>query len=328
MKIWIDALTGKHVRYACAIMKRMKELGHSFILTTREHPDTIPLARILNINFDVVGKYNVSSLSSRLRESLIRQKYFLKKFKEDKPDLLISHQSVDACRVAFGLEIPIILTADSPHADKVNKLTIPLTDTLITSSAIPLELYEVYNPRRIVTFKGVDELAWIKESEIRQDIYLKKDIIVRQAEIKSSYALNVEDITENIASRLASLGEVLFLHRYLKSYEGYVDTIQLIKQAKVVVSVGGTISREAALLGVPSIVLGQFENLINCKLYVDRFLSKKGFPLFFAHNSDEAVELVKSNLGKRFDVEKLIDGLENPLDIIEREAKRIESMVS
>ena len=38
--------------------KRLRESGHEFIFTTREHPDTIPLAKILGEKPIVVGKYN------------------------------------------------------------------------------------------------------------------------------------------------------------------------------------------------------------------------------------------------------------------------------
>ena len=47
MRIWYDACTGKHIRYGTAIAKRLRTLGHEVILTTREHPDTLSLAKIL-----------------------------------------------------------------------------------------------------------------------------------------------------------------------------------------------------------------------------------------------------------------------------------------
>jgi predicted glycosyltransferase len=47
LRIWYDACTGKQVRYATAIAQRLRKSGHEFVFTTREHPDTIPLAQIL-----------------------------------------------------------------------------------------------------------------------------------------------------------------------------------------------------------------------------------------------------------------------------------------
>ena len=56
MRIWYDACTGKQIRYATAIAQRLRKSGHEFVFTTREHPDTIPLARILGEKPIVIGK--------------------------------------------------------------------------------------------------------------------------------------------------------------------------------------------------------------------------------------------------------------------------------
>ena len=119
MKIWYDACTGKQVRYAIAIAKRLRE-AHDFVFTTREHPDTIPLAKILGENPIIIGKYSPSTLTSRLEESAERIIKFSKLFEDNPPDIAIAHQSVELCSTAFGLGIPIILTADN-------------TDTLLQS---------------------------------------------------------------------------------------------------------------------------------------------------------------------------------------------------
>ncbi|MEM3566640.1 MAG: DUF354 domain-containing protein [Candidatus Bathyarchaeia archaeon] len=56
MRVWYDACTGKHVRYGVAVAKKLREAGHEVVLTTRKHPDTIPLVEFLNENFIVVGR--------------------------------------------------------------------------------------------------------------------------------------------------------------------------------------------------------------------------------------------------------------------------------
>ena len=48
MRVWYDACTGKHVRYGTAIAKRLNDVGHEVVLTTREHPDTLPMVKYLN----------------------------------------------------------------------------------------------------------------------------------------------------------------------------------------------------------------------------------------------------------------------------------------
>jgi predicted glycosyltransferase len=318
MKVWYDACTGKHIRYGTAIAKRLRKIGHEVVFTTREHPDTVALARILGEKPVVVGKYNPESLFTRLEESANRMLQFSRMFKDNPPEVAVSHQSVELCRAAFGLNVPVIVTADTPHAEAVNRLTIPLSNTLLISEAIPETLYKKYGAERIVQFKGVDEVAWTKDVKHPKGKDFKKPlIVVRQIETRAAYGLGKHDFTVEAARKLASFGTVVFLPRYSKPkhknlivMNEFVDSTSLAAQADLVVSVGGTISREAALQGTPSLVISQFG-----EIQVNDYLSKKGFPLFIVEPS-KFTECAKQYLGKRFDVKAKLARLENPVDII------------
>jgi len=223
------------------------------------------------------------------------------------------------CRVAFGLNIPIILTADTPYATAVNKLTIPLANTLVVSEAIPNRFFKRYGAQKIVQFKGVDEASWIKDFTPSRLHGLKKPlIVVRQMETKASYALGKTDITEKIAKKLASLGNILFLTRYIKPKikgltitKEFMDSANLVNHADLVVSIGGTIAREAALQGIPTIVISELG-----KIHVNEYLSKKGFPLFTVKAS-KVLTTAKKYLGKKWNVKEKLAELENPVDTIE-----------
>ena len=324
MKIWYDASAGKHIRYGAAIANHFRQLGHNVMLTTRKHPDTLALAETLNENFIPIGEYNPQSLFTRLQESFKRAIKLAEAINDYDPDIAISHQSVELPRVALGLGIPIILTADTPHATVVNRLTIPLANTLVISEAIPKHLFKNYGAQKIVQFKGVDEVAWIKNSKPTESTQLKKPlIVVRQMEAKASYALGKTDTTETMARKLTTLGNVLFLTRYSKPEKKglivmreFVDSASLVAHADLVVSSGGTISREAALQGTPTIVISEFG-----KIHVNDYLSKKGFPIFITDASN-AMTTAKKHLGKRWNVKEKLAELENPVQTIENAANK------
>ena len=319
MRIWYDACTGKHIRYGATIAKHFRKRGHEITLTTRKHPDTLALAKILNEKFIPVGKYDPKSLFTRLHQSSKRTIELAKLFKNNVPDIAISNQSVELCRAAFGLNIPIILTADTPHATAVNKLTIPLSNTLVVSEAIPKRLFKNYGAQKIVQFKGVDEAAWIKGFKPSEFFKLKKPlIVVRQMETKASYALGKADITEEIAGKLTSLGNVLFLARYgkpkrkgLTIMNEFVDSASLVAHADLVVTTGGTIAREAALQGIPTVVISEFG-----EIHVNDYLSEKDFPLFIV-NASKVLATAREYLGRKWDVKEKLAELENPVEIIE-----------
>ncbi len=312
------------MRYGAAVGKRLRESGHEFIFTTREHPDTIPLAKILGEKPIVVGKYDPSTLTSRLEESAERIIEFSKLFKNNPPDLAIAHQSVELCRTAFGLGTPIILTADTPHALATNRLTIPFAHTVVVCEALPKSFTKHYCAQNVIPFKGVDEVAWIKNFKPSKISGLKKPlIVVRQIETKAAYAKEKQDNAKTMAEKLEELGNVHLIERYNEDGKAFgekadfEDSASLVANADLVVSYGGTIAREAALQGVPSIAVSDM-----AKTYVNAYLAKKGFPLFIT-TEQKILGYAKKYLGKRFNVKDKLVNLENPVDVIEKVVEKI-----
>ena len=326
MKIWYDAGTGKQVRYGAAIAERLRKNGHEMVLTTRKHPDTVSVAKFLGENFTVVGDYNPKSLLTRLKSGALRQLSFCRTFTENPPDAAISHGSVDLCRVAFGLGKPIILTVDTPYADAVHRLTIPLSKYIVKSRAIPIDLLQKYNvDAEIVSFDGVDEVAWIKnfKPSVKYD-FGRPLIVVRQIEEKAVYTKNSVDMIA-LAKKLTRLGTVVFLSRYhRKGIKGlavptdFVDSASLVAQADLFVGVGGTIAREAALQGTPAITVDVFQNQ-----QVNDFLAEKGFPITKAELG-EVPKIAEKLINAKVNVKDLLAKLENPVDAIADLVKRID----
>ena len=319
VRIWYDACTGKHTRYGAEVAKHFRKAGHQVVFTIREHPDTLALARILGENPIVVGKYQPATLYSRLKASSKRIIQFSKMFHDNPPDVAISHQSVELCRASFGLGIPIISTADTPHAKAVNKLTLPLADTLVVSEALPSQFLKKYCSGKIVRFRGVDEVAWIKDLKSPKRSGFKKPlIIVREVESKAAYALEMTNRTLSMARKLQSLGNVLLLKRYRSKGE-FVDSARAIANADLVVSAGGTIAREAALQGIPSIITSELG-----RTYVNTYLADKGFPIFMS-NPEEVLKLAEKHLGRTVNVTDKLAEFDNPVEKIEKAVSQLKS---
>jgi len=325
MRIWYDAGTGKQVRYGAAIAKRLREDGHEILLTTRRHPDTLPIAEFLGERFIVVGRYDPKSLLTRLKNGTLRQLSFCRTFERNAPDAAISHGSVDQCRVAFGLGKPIILTVDTPYADAVHRLTLPLSKYIIMSEAIQRENLQKYSINaEIISFNGVDEVAWIRDFKPHMKYDFGKPlIVVRQLEEKAVYTKNAVDMVA-LAKKLTQLGTVVFLSRYhRRPVEGivvpksFIDSASLVAQADLFIGTGGTIAREAALQGTPAITVNVFQNQ-----QVNDFLAEKGFPIFKAELA-AVPKLARKLINAKASVEHLLAKLEDPVDVIADVVKRI-----
>jgi predicted glycosyltransferase len=300
------------------IARRLRQNGHEVVVTIRKHPDTTPMANFLKEKVIAVGTYDPASLLTRVEEGAKRQLAFCKLFEKEQPQLAISHGSADQCRVAFGLGIPIISTVDTPYAEAVHRLTLPISSYIVASNAIPRKVLENYNINgELVRFDSVDEVAWIKNFKPKAKYDFGKPlIVVRQIEEKAVYTEKRPNLLA-VAKRLTKLGKVVFLSRYdRKETKGlivpkdFVDSASMVAQADLFVGVGGTITREAALQGVPAIVIKVFS-----AQFVNDLLIQKGFPIFKTSQS-QVVDLARKLIGRKYEVKDKLAKLENPVDTI------------
>ena len=107
--------------------------GHIILCTSRKYREATELAKIIGIEFKEIGIHGGSEKYDKLLASTERIKQLLKIIKEFSPDLTISFSSPEAARISFGLGIKHYVFNDSPHAESVARLTIPLSDKLFLS---------------------------------------------------------------------------------------------------------------------------------------------------------------------------------------------------
>jgi predicted glycosyltransferase len=100
-----------------------------------------------------------------------------------------------------------------------------------------------------------------------------------------------------------------------------VDSLSLMYHAKAVLSGGGTMTREAALLGTPSISYYPGE-----QLGVDEFLVESGL-LYHSTKIDEITTLLDDILGKKQKLREkagmIINKMEDPFEKVESEINNL-----
>lgn len=342
MLAWLEALTPKQAQLMIEIKNRLESIGWKTIITTRKHDYTLGIFRLKRVKPIVIGVYGGASLQSKLHASLYRSKKLLDLISklDEKPKVHISLSSPDAVRVAFGIKIPIILLNDTPHSIFVNRLTLPLADKILIPKAIPKEAFTYATPpHRLIQYEGVDEVSWIRKLKPKTRVLRKlglsrrdEIVVIRSEEVKASYYPKLmETPTIKILSEIYSREnlKIVYFARYpdqrkliSKKFpkvilpKRAVDAPSLIAFSKLVVTGGGTMSREGALLGVPSI------SLFPAKLHVNEWLSSLGFPLWQFKKTEEAVKLINKILDNpdkfRVDTSFMLTKLEDPVDILIR----------
>jgi predicted glycosyltransferase len=227
--------------------------------------------------------------------------------KQSSPEMAVTFSSPEGSRVAFGLGIRHIGFNDSPHAEAVAKLTIPLTSKLYCPWVIPRTAWSGYGiaKKNIVQYRALDPAAWLKHEEdmpeVKQD---KKTILVRLEESKASYIadkkIGTAKMIDVFVNKLWRSANIVMLCRYedqiaeMESYYGdkvqvlkdVVDGTALIKSTQLFVGAGGTMTAEAALLGKPTISISPIQ------FYTQRYLVKSGL-VRRAVNSKSLVSLCR-----------------------------------
>ncbi|MCS7364745.1 MAG: DUF354 domain-containing protein [archaeon GB-1867-035] len=340
MLAWLEALTPKQAQLMIEIKSRLEKIGWKTIITTRKHDYTLGIFRLKKVKPVAIGVYGGASSKGKLYASLYRSKKLLDLISklDEKPKVHISLSSPDAVRVAFGLGIPIILLNDTPHSIFVNRLTLPLADKILIPKAIPKEAFTyAAPPNRLIQYEGVDEVSWIKKLKPKASVLRKlglsrrdEIVVIRSEEVKASYYPKLmETPTIKVLSEIYGRNElkIVYFARYPDQKKliserfprviipkRAVDAPSLIAFSRLVVTGGGTMAREGALLGIPSI------SLFPAKLHVNEWLSAKGFPLWHFRRVEDAVEMMDKILDEpnkfRVNTSRMLMELEDPVEVL------------
>jgi hypothetical protein len=348
MKIWLDVLTPKQANFFAELHHRLNARGFRTLVTTREYREVNELLELKGLEATQVGRHGGMAVRDKLVESSKRILGLAKIVEEYDPDVAISYSSPEAARVSFGLKIPHYCISDSPHAEAVCRLTIPLSQKLFTPWVVPLYAWKRYgmNPRDIVRYHALDPKVWLTgyKSNPKNLDGLKLDsarpvVVVRPPE---EFAAYLSDRVSSMPSTAADIiGKVLdiddesvqivVLPRYddqseklRKRFgsriivpEHIVDAVALMRVSSVFVGGGGTMTAEAALLGLPAISYYPGE-----PTFVEKFLANYGLIERFldpGRIAQRAVAICKSRDFHEFYRKKstrLAESMEDPLKLI------------
>ena len=291
MKIWIDILTPKQLLFSEPIIEKLSK-KHDLLCTSRDYDEVSKLAKIRNFDLTFVGKHGGGDKKTKLKASIDRMVKLSNKIKVFSPDIVISFCSPEAARISFGLGIKHIAFCDSPHANAVMRLTLPLIQKLLIPFTIPKNEFSKYgiDEKNIIQYKAIDAVVTMKR-KIDQKARLpfkknhKKNILIRIEEEEASYtskSSKAVQIIENITNEFSD-ENIVVLGRYEKQIKNLQKIIgkkakivkmsfdgkHLLNNTDVFIGSGGTMTAESALMGIPTISYNAVPNII------EEFLVKK-----------------------------------------------------
>ncbi len=159
------------------MIKRLRK-KHRVICTSRQYREVNKLAKMRKMNLIFVGRHGGSERSEKLKASLDRMNKLMKIIKKFSPDVAVSFCSPEATRVSFGLGIKHIAFCDSPHAEAVMKISVPLVDRLLIPWIISKKEFLKYgiSAEKITSYKAIDASVIIKNKS--NNSTLKKFIVM------------------------------------------------------------------------------------------------------------------------------------------------------
>ncbi|MBW9220060.1 DUF354 domain-containing protein [Methanothermococcus sp. SCGC AD-155-N22] len=330
MDVWIDFTNSPHVHYFSQLIKRFEREGIEYIITYRRFKNLESIVELYNYNSHpiLVGSHG-EELEEKLINSADRIIKLTKIVMKNKPQVAIAKHSVELPRVAFGLNIPSIFVVDNEYAEAQNRLTLPLVDEIISPQGTNKDLLRNQGGRDFLTFDGTCEVAHINsrlnnvlplDREIVEKMGLNRDLplIVMRPCPNSSYCNGKRDILPYIIKELRRIMDcnIVVFPRSEKQKKVYsplgvtipevVDSISLLYYADAMVGAGGTMNREAAVIGVPTVSCYP-ERILG----VDNYLIERGRMVHLL-SVREIVNYIEDNIGKRNNS----INLEDPTDLM------------
>lgn len=305
--IWFDLDNSPHVPLFRPIFQQLQSLDFPFYVTARDFAQTKDLLDLYHIKHTLIGKHAGKSKIKKILNLLHRSSLLTKNIKCLPIRLAVSHGSRTQLLAAKRTGIPSIVMLDYEYTE--TKIFNYFSRYVLVPSYIPSErLREVgFNEEKILRYNGFKEELYLKDfipdPNFRQTLGVSDSdvfVVIRPPSLTANYHdKRSESILLALLRRLSESSGVVVslvcrtqedrnlidskLHnmKNIQYLTKVVDGLQLVYAADVVISGGGTMNREAALLGtdVYSIFSGR-------KPYLDLFLMEQGRLRFIEKESD------------------------------------------
>ena len=315
------------------MIKRLQK-NHQILCTSRNYREVNQLSKILKMKLIFVGKHGGSQKVHKLHASINRISRLTKIIKKFSPDVTISFCSPEASRIAYGLGVKHIAFSDSPHAKAVMQLSLPFVQKLLIPWVIPKNEFIKFgiNIKNIIQYKAIDASVIVKQKSLKKTKQSlkktkKKTILIRVEEEQAAYSSKNKVPTSAIIKAIVKEFEnerVIILGRYLsqikslnrafgkkaKVLKKVVDGNSLLQKTDVFVGSGGTMTAEAALLGVPTISYNAVPNFIEDYLVRKKLVNRETNPVRIVRIIKQLMELPENRTKAR--AKRILDSMEDP----------------
>ena len=296
MKVWIDLANSPHPLLFHPIAERLEGEGAEVVVTVRDHAQTRELALERWPGAEVIGAASPAGRLAKPRAMASRVAALTRWGRRQRPDVALSHNSYAQILAARALGVRAVTAMDYEH-QPANHLAFRTAARILLPEAVPAEKVRRQGARRakVIRYPGLKEEVYLADfspdPEAAGALGLAEDdlalAVARAAPAGAAYHPGENPLFERTLRLLDDRGEhrVVVLARHPEQRraiaalglervvvpEGAVDGRSLLWAADLFVGAGGTMTREAALLGVPT-----YSVFAGRQAAVDRLLAERG----------------------------------------------------
>ncbi len=276
MKIWFDADNGPHVLIMSPLAHEFRKRGHEILFTARDRTKTCELLDLYGFTYRKVGGLYGAGMIGKVRGTLGRAWELVRAMRSSGADVSFGHGSRALPIASRLLGVPTVTMYDYEWVDA--RLFNWFCRGILLPDAISLERCAAagISTAKAVRYPGFKEELYLGAGDldtgIPADLGLDPDgihVLLRPPATTAHYHNpEAEVILDAILARLARVPRVqlVYLPRTpdqhdLPSRAGVAQVIipdkvydgpSLVAAMDMVISGGGTMTREAAIFGVPS----------------------------------------------------------------------------
>jgi uncharacterized protein len=297
MRVWVDLTNTAHVPVLRPLVELLEREGHEVALTARPLSHTVELLERWGHPYTLLGHHGGASRLGKARAAAARVPQLVRFGRGRRFGCALAHGSTDLPPACRALGVPNTTTFDYEWAALQHHLICRLASRVLVPDAIPPERLARYGarPPKLVRYPGLKEEYYLAEFEpdpaVLGELGADPSTVLCVVRTAPSYALYLggsenpllprvlERLSEHDAAQTVVLARTdeqrkairaLGLPRLLLP-ETAVDGRSLVALADLLVSAGGTMNREAAVLGTP--VWSLFEGRLGA---VDERLVREG----------------------------------------------------
>jgi uncharacterized protein len=297
LRIWIDLSNSPHPLLFKPVAGELEQRGHSVHVTARDNAQTLELARERFEHVDVIGGPSPKGRKAKAA-AVCRRVMDLRRWAiQTRPDIALSHNSYAQLVAAKLQRIPAVTAMDFEH-QPANHLAFRLARTVLLPSALePLRLErQGATAAKTRFYPGLKEELYLSDFHhdptVLERLNLASQppgaIVLARPEPNGALyhsfenplfvrcvkaALRDPRVTVVVLPRTPEQRDALSELRLPRCViaDRAVDSRSLMSLSDLMIGAGGTMTREAALMGVPTVSL-----FAGKRPAVDRWLEQQG----------------------------------------------------